>query len=299
MKPFLVFFSILISTTAPAQIDSSPYGFKGIDQNLVSECPMKAALTRVSLFKQWHLAPNVDTKVDPPSEAPQTENQMWIYTHLVDAINEGSYFTVIVEGCSGEIDEKFAKSFNGWKLDDLKEASKTTRYNSLLTHIGLKLKAKFGNKIRVLCGDDEKAVEDSNLAMSDIRGYVGFATRIVESKSNPVKMMEYISAASNTLKLPKTSSGKTVGEELRKRALESLKKFKSLIEVRNTAFVQAIERAKDQRLAVVVGGLHAEGLLRQFEQKKFSCLLIQPEGYPAKDDSLLKSLETAILSWQF
>src|SRR6185437_3063520 len=72
---------------------------------------------RIWFFKQWHLAPSVNTSdIEKSKTLPQYENQTAIYDQLKTWISSGKLKTVIAEGCSGEMTPKTDAHFNGWNM---------------------------------------------------------------------------------------------------------------------------------------------------------------------------------------
>ena len=74
----------------------------------------------IYLFKQWHVAPRIDTKNKPNGDYPQKENQLAIYRSLISLINKNKVDTVVAEGCEGEVTIDFPTRFNGWTISDIR-----------------------------------------------------------------------------------------------------------------------------------------------------------------------------------
>jgi len=119
----------------------------------VSQCHSSSdKAKKVWIFKQWHLAPSVDTH-SRGSQLPQQENQRAIFQQIEKWVEKGDVTTVYSEGCAGELGESFSKKFNGWTLKDLSAAAKDKDFDDIVTLIPMKVKAKFQDKVHVHCAD--------------------------------------------------------------------------------------------------------------------------------------------------
>lgn len=238
----------------------------------------------IIIVPQWHLSPKIDTKINPQQQLPQTQNQMAIYNQVSEWAQNGQIKSVVVEGCEGEIKDGFTSAFNGWTLADLQ---KEEDINDIVTHVGLKLKAKFPN-LRVICGDNLDLIDKNQLAFSDLRGLLGFKLRIEQFKTQPDKQEEYLKAAKETLKLPEDATGadvlKTIDSELRK----SLNDFKSYIKERDDVFVKTT-LAVEKPTAIVIGAVHASDLREKLKGKEV--LTFEPEGLKGDEEQLIQQLE--------
>lgn len=238
----------------------------------------------VILIPQWHLSPNENTNPQA-KQLPQIPNQLAIYHQLVDWAQKKQINTVIVEGCEGEIKDGFGEKFNGWSLQDLE---KSQDLDSAITQIGLKLEAKFGPKLKVLCGDNLVLIKKNQLAFSDIKGLAGFKIRINEYKNQPEKQTEYLGSLRQVLKLPQDTSSEDTLKKLNIELLKSLNEYKSLIKQRNDSFVNAVKDS-DKPVAIVIGALHIEDLKDKLNGNQI--LIFEPTGLKGDETSLVDELE--------
>ena len=185
----------------------------------------------VLLIPQWHLSPGVNTKTSS-EHLPQEKNQLAIYDKLISLIDAGKIKTIIVEGCEGEITHGYKENFNGWALSDI-EALPSEKMKPIMTHIGLKIEAKYRDKVRVLCGDNLDLIKKNQLAYSDIRGLFGFKARLEDYKNQPDKKADYLEIIKEVLHLPKTTTEKDTIFSLNKALKESLNEFKNYIKKSN------------------------------------------------------------------
>src|SRR4051794_28584813 len=76
-----------------------------------------AGAKRVWIFKQWHPAPEVNTRDLTKAKAlPQRENLEFIYRQLDSWIRDGKLGALVAEGCSGEITPASNLRVNGWEM---------------------------------------------------------------------------------------------------------------------------------------------------------------------------------------
>ena len=142
---------------------------------------------KVYIIKQWHLSPNESTTDILKSKSlPQFDNQIDIYNKSIKLIKKNSK-TIIAEGCEGEIDHEFKLKFNGWGMSDLIERKDLSDFDDILAPVPMKLKAKFGKKLRVVCGDNDELIKKNNLAFSDTKAYSGFFQRLFFYQNNDLK----------------------------------------------------------------------------------------------------------------
>mgnify|MGYP001087825580 CR=1 FL=1 len=275
MKNIIILAAILISgISAKAQSLE-------LDSKLVSKkdsCDVKNPKKTVYIFKQWHLDPTENTKFSK-KQYEQSENQIAIYDQIKKWMDNNTVHTVLAEGCSGEIKKDFSKKFNGWTMQDLITKPKDQAYGKILTHIPMKLKAYYADKIQAICVDDEKEIKEQLLDMSDIRGDTGFLTRIQELKDDPDHQKVYVNSAREILKLPKTKSTDDVISYLKKDIEEKLQRVQDGISKRNKAMVENIKKTLDEKEVFVVGGLHAKELKSLLEDEKIGCEILEPKGY--------------------
>lgn len=241
----------------------------------------------VILIPQWHLGPSIDTK-SVYKEYPQAINQHAIYNQLVKWVESGQIKSVIVEGCTGEIKQGFEPRFNGWSLQDVMDAEDKS---SVLTQVGLRLEAQFGEKLKVLCGDDVELIKKNLLAFSDLKGLFGYKTRIDQFKTQPVRQKSYIDSARSVLKMDSSASDEEVLKKINEELLKSLSDFKSLLNQRNDSILKTIKKV-DFPAAVVIGALHIEDLQDRLKDK--NTLVFEPVGLKGDEVQLIEVLEKAL-----
>lgn len=243
---------------------------------------------RVIVVPQWHLAPQTST-VYSSANLPQAENQHAIYRQLVDWVETSQVQTVVVEGCEGEIETGFPTRFNGWGLDDLSKLS-AEDLDRVVTNVGLKIKAKVGAKARVVCGDNLGLVKKHQLALSDLRGFLGFKIRIEQFKDDPAKRADYVSIVRDLMKLPKEAPEADVIAKIDDRLREKIKEFKEILHARDEVFVRTAKFAAPTA-AVVIGAIHVEDLLAQFKAQNVATSTFEPRGLKGDEAELLGQIE--------
>ena len=113
------------------------------------------------ILKQWHVAPGVDTRDRiKAKELPQAANQTAIYQQLDQWVKAHLLDTVIAEGCSGELTINSNIRFNGWSVQDLASVAHAPGFDQdVISHVPMKLEAKYGDQVRTICGDDEDLLQ--------------------------------------------------------------------------------------------------------------------------------------------
>lgn len=244
---------------------------------------------KVYLFKQWHLAPHDRTlDLEESKSLPQFTNQVDIYTRVAKLIESGKTKIVLAEGCQGEIRPGFSKIFNGWSLSRLKRYTNKANFHEILAPIPMKLKAKYP-KLIVLCGDNDELIKENQKAMSDLRGFAGFYSRLLEFQSqDKVKFKVY---AHQLKKLyPQEKIDKPIEYSL-KRALNSLKLFERIIVARNQGFFNLAKKHLKQNPVIIIGGLHVNDLKQRFDSESIKNEVIIPKGYSEDGNKLIQALK--------
>ena len=254
------------------------------------ECGVRNAKKHVWIFKQWHLAPSINTHVEN-ANPPQRENQRAIFQQLENWVDKKSIDTVYAEGCTGEITENFSKAYNGWTYKNLADQANDKDYDEIVTLIPLKLKAKYNDKLKVLCGDDESVIQKQNESLSDARGTVGFLTRIEQLRNDPVRVKIYVEKAAEMDRLPKGSSIDKVLKKLNEDLKDEIGKVQGGIDQRNESFVKNLVQNDASESVLVVGGLHAKGLVDLLKKKGIDCTVVEPKGYRTEDEKLFNVSE--------
>lgn len=244
----------------------------------------------VAFLKQWHLSPKANTVLSDPKTFDQFENQYAIYKQIEKWVQAGALDTVVVEGCEGEIKAGFTTNFNGQTLEALSELA-PEELDTALTQLGIKLKARFGDQLKVVCGDDEKLIQEHGLVLSDIRGFAGIYERATQSQNkDPKAYARYMSTARDVLKLAASSSDKEVLALLRQRIRERLDQYEELLHLRNDSFLKVMQGLNERTIAVVLGGLHTEDFYDQLGKRGDSCDFYEPAGYIENESGLLDAL---------
>lgn len=246
---------------------------------------MPEGRTHVVIVEQWHLSPQENTRsfgndVKLQSKLSQYENQFAIYNQVSDWVSNGMIKTVIVEGCEGEIDHNFTTRFNGWTLADLNMMNDMGMgIEHIQTHVGLKLESRFKEKLPVICGDNLSAIQEQQLMLSDLRGLMGYKSRILQYVQSPERKDSYLGSLRKVLKLSSDSSEEEVMSVLNKQIASTEEKFHQLTVKRNNYFLKAIELAA-KPTAVIIGKLHSSDLSKQITDEGFSVLTFTPSGMP-------------------
>jgi hypothetical protein len=291
MKLALAALSLLLGSawganTGPQVL--SEYG-KVVDHCQVATSPDKT----VWLIKQWHLGPSVDTK-NHPEKTPQEMNQTAIYKQLNQWIQKGELTEVIAEGCAGELTEKSELKINGWDIPALKAELKNPNYPNIVTSVPLKLEAQYGDKLLSQCGDDEGLIKESNLALSDARAAIGFAGRLQQMDPNSSAGQSYLKSVIEIYKLSKSTTLAQAQKHLKQELKAAIMKFEAGTEKRNQKVVEAIQAAKAKNIAVVFGGIHADGIKVLLDKAHIACQIIEPVGYQDNEAELLKKLNEMV-----
>jgi hypothetical protein len=258
---------------------------------VVGQCDTKDPKKHVWIFKQWHLGPTVNTS-QKSEEWPQKANQTAIYKQIKKWVEARNFNTIFSEGCSGEITDKFIPSFNGWNFKSLESKAQSASYDDIVTLIPLKIKAKYKDQVHVFCGDDEGIIKKQGEALSDARGNAGFLRRIKEFHDDSKRAKPYLD---KVIELDHLSPDATVDEaikKLKKDLSEEVSIIKKGIDDRNKSFVSAIKKGPSES-ALVVGGIHAQGIMDLLKKSGIDCTVIEPMGYRSDDEkAILNFLES-------
>jgi hypothetical protein len=264
----------------------------------IDTCKAAKPSAHVWFFKQWHLGPKLDTTdIKKSLSLPQEENQKALFDQLDSWISSGKLKTIIAEGCSsGEMTESTALKFNGWDYAGLKSQSAKPDYDSILTSVPLKLEAKYGSKIHVICGDDEELAKKNALAFSDARGEVGYLTRLMQYQNEPAKAAGYMEDVVKLYHLPSDATVAQGISALRSALKASVDQVQGFIQKRNEHLVEvaakvAQSKGSSDNIAIVFGGAHAEGVKTLLEGKQLTCDIAEPAGYPSDDRDEAKMIQ--------
>jgi hypothetical protein len=288
----ILFFFALLSSSAHAEI-LNPAFAKSIDT-----CKTAKPSAHVWFFKQWHLGPKLDTTdIKKSLSLPQEANQRAIFEQLDSWISSRKLKIIIAEGCgSGEMTEATALKFNGWDVTGLKSQSTKADYDSILSSVPLKLEAKYGSKIHVVCGDDEELAKKNALAFSDARGELGYLTRLEQYKNDPSKAADYLEDVVKLYHLPADTTVAQGISKLRSELKTSIDQVQQFIQKRNEHLVEVAAKVAQSKtssddIAIVFGGAHAEGVKTLLEGKLLTCDIVEPAGYPTDDRDEAKMIK--------
>jgi hypothetical protein len=252
---------------------------------------LSSSTANVIVVPQWHLSAQTNTQVSS-ANLPQSENQRAIYRQLAEWSENGTIKTVIVEGCEGEIVDGYQERFNGWTLAELQQLT-AEALDSTMTHVGLKLKAKLGNKIKVVCGDSNELVKRHQLILSDLRGFVGFKIRIEEFVNDIRKRADYVATVRDLLKMPAQSDEIDVLAKLDEELRRKLGEFNEVLIARNSAFV-AKAKSETKPVSIVIGAIHVDDLLKQLSEAKLETVTFTPKGLKGDEAQLLGDVQALL-----
>lgn len=242
----------------------------------------------VTIYKQWHLSPKQNTtSIALAAKLPQYANQESIYLSVKKMISDGKSQLLIAEGCEGEINRDFKENFNGWDYTRLSILKDGTDFDKILTLIPLKIEVLFEGKILTFCGDNKKLVNEHQLALSDLRAYYGYISRLSQFKGKDEKRYQEYSKA---LEVPKGQDAIVFAKGKGKAALQ---KFKDLIIRRNDSFIEMAIKNQDKNPMIIIGGLHAEDLEKRLKEKNIKVSIIEDETYAKEEKGLFTQLEAA------
>jgi hypothetical protein len=281
---------------------------------VVSECKVSRGSSKtphVWIFEQWHLAPGVTTfapatPVPVSGQWPQQENQTVIYRQLDEWVRRRQVVEIYAEGCdakrgggkNGEIGKDFGESFNGWNLAALEKAASTpdvaSAFDEIISSVPLKLEARHGEQVRVLCADDQEGLKAGLAAFSDARGQLGFLTRLSQNRKDPKRAKIYLDGVIELYRLPAATNVDTAIARLKVELKSSIARIRDSIEKRNQVAVKRVAGSGLHEAAIVFGGVHAPGLVAGLEREGLGCTVVAPTGYVDEDSELVKKLEDAL-----
>ncbi len=252
----------------------------------------------VLVFKQWHLAPTTVTK-GFKEKYGQEKNQTAIYKTLSEMVKKKQLEIVVAEGCEGEIDGTFETPFNGWTMSELEKQAQTKNFDKIITLVPMKVEARWGDKVVTLCGDDEKLIKESQMHLSNLRGWMGFYSRLGAvagsgASGGDEKAKQYADAAADLLKVSKETPVEELKKLINQRSLEELSLFQQALDDRNAAFVRAVQSRPFTTAAIVIGGLHAGDLQAKLEKAGLACEIFEPPGYSKEDETVIQDFKNAL-----
>jgi len=214
----------------------------------------------IALLGQWHLLSNQNTlDIEKSMELPQFSNQKAIYLILDEWITKKKINLVLSEGCENtEITKDFKPTFNGWDYHSLKSSKDKTEFGNILTLLPLKLEAKFDDQIKIQCADSSELIKKHQLVFSDIKGHIGFLSRLKEAKEkNNQKLFDLYS--SKLKEISKDSFDDPI-EYCVKKIKFLLKEEQKFINQRNDFFIQTLNKHTENKVAIIIGYRHIEDL---------------------------------------
>lgn len=259
----------------------------------VGSCTVKDPAKTVYIIKQWHLSPKTTTK-GFKEKYPQEKNQTAIYHFLEEGVKRKDLQVVVSEGCEGEINADFKPTFNGWDFSALKGQAQQKGYDKIITLVPLKIEAKYGDKISTLCGDNEALIQEGNMRVSNLRGWMGFYVRLNEFKDNPEKLKLYSDSAAELLKVPKDTPEEKLMGQIKDKLKTELESFRKSLLARNDSFVKVLQGHEFTKAAIVIGGLHADDLKEKIEKAGMGCEVLEPPGYQRDDEQLVQEFQKAL-----
>ncbi|MGE0528555.1 MAG: hypothetical protein AB7G93_21180 [Bdellovibrionales bacterium] len=259
----------------------------------VGSCLSREGVKTVWIIKQWRLPSTTITK-GFREKYPQEKNQTAIYKALSESIKKKEIQLVLGTGCEGEINEDFETKFNGWDYASLKKISQTRSYPKILSHVPLKLEARYGEKTLTLCGDSEKLIEEGNIRLSNLRGWLGFWNRLTESQADPEKLKLYSETAASLLRVPKDTPAEKILSLIKENIRADLEGFQKSLADRNERFVKQVQEHDYKTAAIVVSGPHIDDLKEKLQAAGLNCQILEPPGYDKSDEKLIEEFQRAL-----
>ena len=248
----------------------------------------------VILIPQWHLSPMVTAQAG--AKLPQEANQRAIYTQLSSWIGAHTIDALLAEGCEGDIAGQANKKFNGWSIEDLKnELAHQHDIDSILAPIAFKVDARYSKDINVTCGDDEKLIKENQLALSNLRGLVGFKLRIEQGTLSANDRQSYVITAAEVLKLPRNATREVIIAKLNSEIKKSITEFDMAIHLRDQGFVSKANSIRGIKV-IVIGAAHLPDLKAQLTQKNIPFSIWTPVGLDDQDAQLIEQLKAKLNS---
>ncbi len=247
----------------------------------------------VIILKQWHLAPKTVTR-GFKEKYPQEKNQTAIYQYLQDEVKHQAMSMIVSEGCEGTIDKEFKPTFNGWDVASLKGQASQKGYDKIITLAPLKIFAKYGEQVKTVCGDSDALIQEGNLRLSNLRGWMGFYTRLSEDRQATEKSQVYADSATDLLKIPRTTGRPELLKQIKDKIKVELEAFHKSLKDRDDAFVKVLQAQDFKKAAIVIGGLHADDLKEKVEKAGIGCEVLEPPGYQNDDEKLIQDFQKAL-----
>jgi len=241
------------------------------------------------IIKQWHIDANINTgDINHSLKFPQHINQKDIYLFLKNKIKQGSINAIIAEGCEGEIKKDSKLVFNSWDLNKLNNLNNKEDLENVLAHVPLKLKAKFKDKVKVFCGDNNDLIKEHQVALSNIRGYYGYYIRLNQYKGkNKKEYNVYLKSLENIEKQEIKEPIQYLVDKIK----INFEKYNEILKERNSYFVELIKANRNKyNQALVIGGMHYDDLVNKLKDHNIKYTSYIPSGYDKNVENLLKEI---------
>ena len=247
---------------------------------------------QVVIYKQWHLSPDVQTlDIKMSQKLPQAKNQLAIYKDIINDLKKSkSKINFLSEGCEGDSKVAFSQSYNGWTLKDLIKVKNNSNFESIIAPIGMKLLAKYEDRVNVLCSDNSSLVKKHLLVFSDIKGFLNYYLKFNEIKKGSLEYKKYLSSLKEVTDKSDIPNPVSFIKEM---LLEKINEFEELLYKRNKSFIQEVKRLSGKSF-IVIGGLHTKDLKSKLLNFIDNVELKTPQGYNDQDDLLIDSLKRII-----
>ena len=247
---------------------------------------------KVYILKQWHLMPKVSTHdIMLSTKLAQYENQHDLYLKVKEIVKENTNSYLLAEGCDNiEINEKFESKFNNWSYVELERYIKKSDYEKILTMLPLKIEVELKEKVKTFCADDDKLITESQLALSDMRAFVGYKMRLAEFKQQGDKV-SFEKYAKSLMVGIKKNDPIAYAKEQAMNALEKFEKLNFKREVHFVDYITNLKITKDQVVILVIGGVHANSIETLLKEKNINTEIYTPKGYVEVDNELIKKLK--------
>ena len=210
---------------------------------------------------------------------------------MVKEINDDKIDLIISEGCEDEITNDSSLNFNSWTIKKLFKEKNNKNYSDIITLIPLKIKAKFGDDIKVVCGDNNELIKKHQISLSNIRGFYGFYLRLSQYEKGTDKYKKYLKSL-ETIEKQKISDPITYC--INKIKL-NINEYNKILSERNDSFIKTIKKYYTKNnIAVVIGGLHFDDLSSKLVSNKIKSNLYVPNGYDQKSELIIKNILSGI-----
>lgn len=249
----------------------------------------------IYLLKQWHLPPKaITTDIETSKKLSQFKNQKDLYQKVNEYILGNKIQYLLSEGCEKvEIDENFKAKFNGWGYVELDKLRSEANYDNILTLLPLKVEVQYKEKIKTFCVDNLELIHESQLQLSDIRAYIGYASRLEEFK-NKGDDISYERYAKSLLSAEDQKNKLNAIAMAKEKALAALDNFEKINLQRESKIVDnilSLKLKKKEVAAFIIGGIHAENLAKGLKKANYNVEVYTPNGYVENDKDLINEIK--------